>query len=302
MKLYRFQAVGLCSVLIASGCGDELTRGTLGKNNHALTQTVSRIPVPLATKNGNRSAWNRSLIDLMVADTWVTCSFLKNRAAPINHKLVEPGDEYLDKLMVQMDAAMKNWIADTSPPAGSTQRRWIDYRNDASYNQSRATGEPSSTGLQQLELSLYTLSLPDTESRFKAAEEQANESVALAAMNACIAQGVRSLSLSGDTLLLTESEQIQALEVVRERAQIAMLQYAALFHGIATAAAFPDADQANQYQNLAYLQRWAQVDPMRKDYYTAWVSDFSAMVQLHLTVTAELADLFVRSAAAKTPR
>src|SRR5262249_14179523 len=148
-------------------------------------------------------------------------------------------------------------------------------------------GEPLSAGLTPRPLKSYALDLTDPV--FAPALAQANESVSLAAMNACIAQGVRSLSLGGDMLTLNEAEQIQALEVVRERSQIALLEYAAIFNAVAAPAAPLPTSAVTKWQSVAAIQAWA-VRPTvgnRKDAMAAWVNDFAAMVQLHLAATSD---------------
>jgi hypothetical protein len=303
----------LCLVLIAplvAACG--------ARDSSDAAQVIARaqalaIPVPYSKPGDQTGVWNRSYVDLMVADTWATCSFLQNNNSasdmgapspnpPINHKLISPGDQYLDQLLTAMDQAKSYWVANATHPNESSydQQQWIDYRNDPNYNRNRSTGAAQGAGLSLRNLTRYTLTLSDP--NFVAAQSQGSQTVALAAMNTCIAQGVRSLSLGADTMALSEAEQIQALEVVRERAQIAMLQYAAIFNAIASPSGNPLTPPATTYQAVAYLQQWAATTTNKSDFFSAWMNDFAAAVQLHLAATTELTDLFIRSAAAKSPR
>ena len=296
--------LGSLSLSLFAACSGDFqhhdSSGSTGSVAEALA--ASQVPVPIATPTATTSAWDGSLVDLMVADTWATCGFIDGRPQPINHKLVAPGDLYLDMLLGHAGQMMASWVAAHPNDSPYALQQWLDYRNDPQYNRNRTTNQAMSTGLKHRSLQLYTLDLTDP--NFAAALPQANESVALAAMNACIAQGVRSLSLGGDTLLLSEPEQIQALEVVRERSQIALLQYASIFNALVSPGGTLSGTPTS-WQALAALQAWGATSPATKNRapaLKAWATDFAAMVQLHLAVTEELADLFTRSAAAKSPR
>jgi hypothetical protein len=291
-------------ILAIGAAGCSANHSDIDSNVAAQAQALA-IPAPYGTPNDKTSGWDRSYVDLMVADTWSTCSFLQGSDQPINHILVQPGDQYLDQLLTSMTRLSAYWVAHQSSDAGVTtqaaQQQWINYRNDPAYNRNRETNEGQGAGLLRRDLRQYTLTLSDP--KYAAAQVQASQSVALAAMNACIAQGVRSLALGSDIMSLSEADQIQALEVVRERAQIAMLQYAAILNAIS--APLDEAfvgPTATTFQQLAFLQQWAATTPNRGDYFNAWMSDFAAVVQLHLTVTQELSELFVRSAAARSAR
>jgi hypothetical protein len=295
---------GLWLALLAAGCGAAGSAAGGGANDVLAQAQALSIPLPYRTPDAKVSGWDRSYVDLMVADTWSTCSFLDGSDQPINHVLVQPGDQYLDQLLSSMTRLSTYWVAHQSPDMGTAtqapQKQWISYRNDPAYNRNRATNEGQSASLALRSLKLYTLKMDGVDAHLAAAQAQASQSVALAAMNACIAQGVRSMALGGDILSLSEPEQIQGLEVVRERAQIAMLQYAAILNAIAAAPTF--SGTATTYQQMAFLQQWAATAPNRDVIFKSWLSDFASVVQLHLTVTQELSELFVRSAAAKSSR
>jgi hypothetical protein len=313
MKRWMRLVLGSAALPLFAACsgGDASGVSHEGVANVAEALSASGIPFPLPTLEAKDSAWDGSLVDLMVVDTWATCGFVDKRPEPINHKLVDPGDIYLDNLIGRAGQIMGSYV--NTRPAGSPPLspyalgQWLSYRNDAQWNRNRSTGQLMSAALKPRLLANYALILPDP--NFADALPQANESVSLAAMNACIAQGVRSLSLGGDMLTLTEAEQIQALEVVRERSQIALLEYASIFNAIAAPAAAVPTTKVSKWQAVAAIQAWAAKVPTdadsvlkKKTSMAAWVNDFAAMVQLHLAATSDLADLFTRSAAAKSPR
>src|SRR6478752_2666624 len=87
---------------------------------------------------------------------------------------------------------------------------------------------------------------------------QAKGAIGLAAMNLCIAQRVRQRGLNGQSLLLPEAEQQQLLELVRERSQIALLQYAALARVLAEPETMSPDASLTAWQMVPYLKRWAR--------------------------------------------
>jgi hypothetical protein len=130
-----------------------------------------------------------------------------------------------------------------------------------------------------------------------------------ASYNLCIAQQLRNLapgSSAGPALLFSEADQRELLEIIRERTQIAMLQYALLGETfVVDPLQFPPSAQANQ--ELLSLTSWVRVggtatNQSGESLRHAMGDNLAAAVQLHITVTQELAALFSRNRSARTPR
>jgi hypothetical protein len=120
----------------------------------------------------------------------------------------------------------------------------------------------------------------------------------------CIAQTLRDFSpgaASGSTLLLSQQEQLEHLEAVRQHAQQAMLQLALIASTLvawdyhtsyrtveAVAAAVPEGEE------LPIIQR-AAAQSGAKPKLKKLGADLAAAVQLHVTVSRELAELYARA-------
>ncbi len=164
-------------------------------------------------------------------------------------------------------------------------------------------------------------------------ESAANGDLLTAGINLCMAQRLRQLSpggSGGELLLLPASDQRYLLEVIRERAQIAMLQYAELgvvfSHTYIGGALTPDelnGDQYNIYGDLTSegnvieqttipdLEYWAEHPTCvnnNGDLVTcsgqlaAMGRDFATAVQMDVQTSEELSQLLARSSSAREPR
>jgi hypothetical protein len=129
----------------------------------------------------------------------------------------------------------------------------------------------------------------------------------------CIAQTLREMlpgAAGVDALLLSESDQRALLETIRERASMAILDYAML--GVAFSSlnvAYSAAMQPTGSKYLPWLQLWAltegtMTNPGARlyDRLAAMGRDFAAAVQMHVMVTEELTELLGRSRSARASR
>ncbi|MCU0694027.1 MAG: formylglycine-generating enzyme family protein, partial [Polyangiaceae bacterium] len=298
MRTYRALSV-LCLVgaACASGCvaGDGQTPDLVSQASEGLSSS----PTPV---NG----WGGTVSDLAAADSWAQCSFRPNSNEPVAVTLVGDGDRYLNKLGEVMESAMIAWRAKKGFPVGAlpptatadqrgmqdTRSAWLAFRNDANWNQDDE-GNAVSSGLQKFPLSGADLAPTDT----GAAAQQARHAVGAASMNLCMAMALRQTTLRGDVLLMPEAEQQKQAETVRERAQMSALQYAGMLRLAALATNVPTGTPTT-YQIAPYIKAAAADPVMQRN----WVKDLATAVQLHISATSELAEMFGRSASARTPR
>ncbi|MCB9610146.1 MAG: hypothetical protein H6716_26400 [Polyangiaceae bacterium] len=140
-------------------------------------------------------------------------------------------------------------------------------------------------------------------------------------MNLCIATRLRNIApggTSGELLLSSANEQRQFLEVIRERAQVAMIDYALLGSVFVAptvvgydSSGFP-LEPLDSRQRIPELQHWAAQCALGLEggcsgydstdsHLNAMGRDFASAVQLHVTVTEEILDLMGRSASSLEP-
>ena len=137
--------------------------------------------------------------------------------------------------------------------------------------------------------------------------EIANRIVHLPSLNLCIARALRTASpgtaSANDTLFMTASDERELLEVTRERAQMAMIEFGQLanaFASVPPAGLAPQSFTSND-QPLWLLPLWAQNqgDSARLKQMGA---EFAESVQLDAIVSRELAELLGRSSSSRQPR
>src|SRR5262249_20332576 len=133
------------------------------------------------------------------------------------------------------------------------------------------------------------------------AVHNAESTVQRATINLCIAQQLRTAApgaANGEILLFPGDEQRRLLEITRERAQLAMLQFAGLAAALsATASASDPPPKPNAF--LPVFARWqTTADPQL----VQLGEDFAHAVNLHITTSGEIAALLVRSGDARLPR
>src|SRR5258706_8059229 len=103
MKRFGRFLVGSSLLPLFAACGgaEGMSDWPGSETTSSTAQSLSGIPLPISKLDEKSSGWDGSLVDLMVLDTWATCGFVVNRSEQINHRLVDPGDVYLDKLLVR---------------------------------------------------------------------------------------------------------------------------------------------------------------------------------------------------------
>ncbi|MCU0690803.1 MAG: hypothetical protein MUF54_05315, partial [Polyangiaceae bacterium] len=279
------------AAVCVSACGAEV-----GQTPEVLAQAGAGLSIsPMPT-----TGWAGTLGDLVAADAWAQCSFPPNSSQPIAVSMVGDGDRYLNRLAEVMETTMAPWR--TASASGmprpivvlrpDARPDWISFRNDPSWNKDD-DGNKASAGLKKFELSVAALSPGDA----SVSAQQARDAAGAASMNLCMALVIRQTALRGDTLVMPEAEQQKLVETVRERAQMSALQYAGMLRLAAIATNQPTG-ALTSYQIAPHIKDAGKNPEMVR----SWVTDLATAVQLHISATSELAEMFGRSASAHTPR
>ena len=301
--------------------------------------TIHISPIPFNSV-GQKPAWDGTRLDLLVADAWAACSVDDAKAPEWVEFPRGTVDDYLEWVRGRMEGAACHEVTydgdnTKNPPLppkygpGEVLRRWFAQRNDPKCAFDAARSDPSiktyvlsSAAIDDTPVAdSGTAALITTQALASFDPEAlrgAARAIRRASVNLCIAQHLRSIapgSAGGETLLYSAADQRELLETVRERAQIAMVQYAALGLVFAT----PNAQQFSaQEVSLAeryipILQQWASPSSFQSNppnptpsldnpALRVMADDFAHAVNLHTTVTREMATLLARSASAHAAR
>ena len=274
MKTAKLIVAALALVAACSGSSES------GPGTKALDQSLSipgLTPEPCGT-------WDGDAVQLLVADALAGCSAMPDGTF---HDDYYGNDFYLRKIKLLMDQTT------TFPHSFD---KWATLRADASKNCDPVTGAVSSVGVV-IEKTPIEEDIPFS-TPFQT-YQRARAHLRQAGVNLCIAQRLRSRSpgaSAGEDLLLPEGDQRTLVQTIRERSQIAMLQYALLGSIFAT----PPQTLANPTleQTVPMLQAWAAANTPQLE---AMGRDFATAVQLHSVVSEEFVQLLARNKSARSP-
>lgn len=256
---------------------------------------------PLPTLlNDSSSIWDGDAVELLVADAWATCSFTPSNSGA-GDPLV-PKDSYLERIKQLMDGASCLGI----PPVDAAT--WLLQRNEKQCNIDPSTGVHAALALAPHTIpEMVSCTVGDCQSQngsWDNAASYAGKDIQAAASNLCIAQQLRQRvpgSAGAEALLLSAAQQRHLLEITRQRAQLAALQYAAIGVVISNPSSVPSIAAPTAEQRLPVLKLFGKNANHLQDL-ERMGDDFAAAVQLFVVVTQEEAELVGRSASAREPR
>lgn len=281
----------------------------LGSTSQALTPVPDTgfIPYPNRTLNFQQLPgpdgkpvpnWGGSVVDLMAADAWALCTQGTTRSSADD---AAEADAYLARLRDLIAASRC-----TLTGAGNFEAaRWLVHRQDPECNFDTSTGAKARVTFPahpRAEYAIPTpsasdLPAPNSTIRFQAVVD-AQQEVDVAEVNLCMAQRLREHMATADTLIASSQDLRQLLEVIRERVQIAMLQYTLIGNALYNNDPVTSNAITHPRQIVAVFDFWRQqlgTDALRR-----FGQDFAAAIKLHVDVTRELGELLLRSASARS--
>ena len=321
MKYYLKTALVL-ACLSFSACGsDDPAPAKVAQTSQAVgLPNGGFVPYP-------KVGWDGTLVDLLAADAFGFCVPWWRTQAEDNVQTAE-NDEYLKHLLLKITAVLwvsglqgitietpglptRNWNTTDTP---SYPLLWTWQRtHTAAFNVDPVTGNPTKREGPPLDVaslesrwSAYDLATaldatPYTSAVWAAKREAANE-LGLAGMNLCMASHLREAMLSADVLLASGSAQRELLEVIRQRAQLALIQFTLVGQAFNN----PGTGTPSQsYQLLPALKQFKQVaaaatqGPLATAIPTL-ASDYARALRLFIDASSELSELLMRSASANS--
>ncbi len=325
----NFSRVARFAVFLLPACASHVTIPT-GKEQTAKVSAAATVapitPIPCWYNDPSfggdglyYSAWDGTIPELYFADAYAECE--ANMPQLWDDSIYDFYGQSVQQHMIEAISDIP-FTSATYPPTLSQQ--WIQIRSQGGNSCDRTTMQPTGNGVSITPRYLigenlgYSYSWDGITPFSPPPGLSAQGDIAEASLNLCIAQRLRASepgSAGGEALLLSDSDQREVLEAVRERSQIAMLQYALLGEAfsrpnpattltpavIANGATGATANYARTQQRLPALEYFAWLSGNTSSL-VSMGQDFSTAIQLHSFVTEELDSLLARSRSSHAPR
>lgn len=289
--------VGLAGLVLAAGCGQTVD-GPVGRVSSRLEiPDTGFIPYPVKPPEVGEPAepsWDGSVVELMAADAYAQCGANARRLVWTWGRMA---DEYLADLETKMEEA-KCYEAGVGVPV---VYEYLTSRVDhPECNVDPVSGAPSALPPLEVEDDAYVLpTLQDLglasyvpDDLEGALKDEAQSELDVAEVNLCMAQRLREHLATADGLFTSSEAQLDLLNVIRERSQIAMIQFALL--GEAFASTYDYHGFINhELMFLPVLRAWSDWAPA--DFKATLGADFAAAIKLHVETVQELGQMLLRA-------
>lgn len=297
MNRFALLSVVPLAVACAPTVSEEISRGqqvqALTSSNDLVSYPVKAAPSgtePLLDSAGRVVvSWTGSVPDLLATDAWAGCA----KGVPTdNIYLIQNGDAYIRHLT--------KLVEDLVPNGGPLE--WEQRRANPAYNASTSSNRSQPVLFPMRPRDAYLLGNPPVEGASPERGWTINAAQAemdLADVNLCMAQQLREDLVGPKGLLLSAAEHREMLAIIRERAQLAMLQLMLIGQAIATESEVADS-VTTKVQFLPVLRVFGR-DPANASKVATLGRDLAAAIELHGQITSELAEAFLRSAFADEP-
>lgn len=307
--------VGLAAASTScSGSKDTTDGSELGRVQQAVgLPSGGFIPYPVMKQDGNvvlqadgvtpTTSWDGTLAELMAADAYVGCMTTSSHYVGASSSTNAAGtDEFYLFLRQEMEKSV-------CEPGNPVEGKWLSGRADSSCNIDTTTRLPAAVAFPNREIPSYLtfpqefrqnwddyVSAPNSGAGISAAE-QASQALSYAELNLCVAQRLQEQRNSASILFASDEDHLQLMGFVRERAQLAVLQYALLAKVLAAPGPIPTHINS-QHEFLPLLRHWANLSAAA-DAMAVLGEDFATAVRVHLDATYEFAELLRRQASAR---
>lgn len=304
-------------LLACAACASDAKVGA-GERTGTVTAAITApviTPVPcLADSTGTyHSQWNGTIPELYFADAMAQCT------SGVFFPRVY--DLYAQAILLMAGETLFAMPQNNVNPV-TFSGQWASLRANASNSCDPTTMKPTGVAVTLKPVSQFWVQDPSLEPMSGTPPNSNAEEYLLSPdINFCVASLLRSSEpggASGQVLLFSDADQRELLEIIRERAQMAMLQYALLGNVFARPNPVNESDYAaftatfggpfagSATMTLLELERlgWneAQWTTHAPTQLQIMGQHFAAAVQLHTYVTEELASLLARSRSARLPR
>lgn len=246
--------------------------------------------VPVLDANGKPIVlWNGSLPDLLAADAVANC--FKADAYAYRPAPAFSTDTYFDYLTAKMKEVVGGNVA-------GIEQRWYTSRANRRLNVNSSTNADQALIFRPHDTTAYQIfpagALPQFITATGATEAQ--RPLFWAEGNLCVAQSLRESLSAAQSLLMSAEDYREMLEIIRQRAQVAMLEYSHIAQ-LGSKANYTVIEP--DYQPLGQLNQ--QLRTLTAARAAVMGSDFAASISLLANTAKELAEVLVRSGSARLP-
>lgn len=285
----------LAVVVAATSCAQS-SPTDVGRTQQRLAtgaRDTGLIPYPVISRPEDgtppASSWDGTLAELVAADALALC--LDGTIQGIR----TGADATLDRLMARMSSAL---CPEVDAPIAITTR-WRNQRTlHPECNADPTSGAPATLPIGTRDHTNYVidsdLSIPIADTAHPdSVLDHARDQLGVADVNLCMAQMLREHLSTADGLFMSAQENLELLALIRERAQIAMLQYALLGRVIASPESGNEAPISHDLMSIPVLKLWAST--LSDVQLQELGIDFLLAIRLHAQTTQELAEFLVRT-------
>ncbi|MBN2193487.1 MAG: hypothetical protein JW751_11790 [Polyangiaceae bacterium] len=292
----RAKLLLLVATLLGLACSPA-TPTTIGRvQQRAVTgaRDTGLVPYPVHERptDGSMptSSWDGTLAELLAADAFALCA----AGTQLSQGAASQPDATLVRLEGRMSSAL---CGEMTEPIPLVQRWHLMRTLHPQCNADPTAGAPATVPpvvrdganyvINDLGVPVAEPGLADTVRR------NANAELDVAEVNLCMAQVLRENLSTADTLFMSAEENLELLALIRERAQLAMLQYALLGRVIAAPEEGTVFTVTHGLMTLPTLKQWGRLlSPAQAREVGA---DFLTAIRLHVQTTEELAGLLART-------
>jgi hypothetical protein len=311
----------LATLALACSGGSQTTDALGGRDSLSIGSAslggIGSLAMPRAFAAGRVSA--------AMADAWAECPHSPESSSWQSGAKELSVDAPLTAIRKDMRAAIAACQSTGGlQVTGDLFKDWVALRGTLACNVDASAGTPASVPLDaRWTTTSYTPTLESSASSWlpyaPGLKLEAAREITYGATNLCMAQKLNERFQGEDLLLLDASDQRVALEHVRERSQLAMLQLSALWQALALPDVrfdvLPPGRAKAKAPIVDTLQAWAYCTPNLDLSRTtsqmcssigssalsrAQYADLPAAVALHTQATRQLLELLVREASART--
>lgn len=317
------------SLLLSTACsGNDLVPSErLGTVSETLTVipagTFLPLPVlvdgnqlPAADPSGKHVAgWDGSTAELLAADALGQCMLSSAFFTTDLSTQARGLDEFLYSLRARMAETTCHINNESLYPisgaaGGDIIERWFIGRMTPGCNINPVTGDDAVVPLPERDISAYLSFTSDFKNTWTTVLSHTGaidtgddfgrvaRAVSNAELNLCMAQRMQEQLNSATMLFASDSDQLELLGYVRERAQLATLQYS-LLAKVLTAPGPTPTGVTNRHQLLTLFRAWAEQSASGSKL-AVMGADFATAIRLDLQATNDFAQLLRRQASARS--
>ncbi len=276
---------------------------------------------PVTDPDGNKIAgWDGSLAELLAADALGQCMFTSTFFDSQFSTLTRGLDEALFALRAKMIQS-KCSLGEDDPANGFYPRlnpadqmeKWFAGRMHPGCNIDTTTGTAAVIPLPERDVSAYSSFTTGFKTAWTSLITGSNggqafnrmaQALSYGELNLCMSQRLQEQLSTASVVFGSDEDQLELLGFIRERSQLALLQYASLGKILSASGSVPST-VTNEHQFLMFFRQWAGQPSVntaaagQKSILEQIGDDYATAVRVHVSATHDFASLLRRLASSR---